>query len=386
MKKTREVWAEINLDALKDNVGAIKKCISGGARLCGVVKADAYGHGAIEVARILLEEGASYLAVATLSEAIQLRKCYKNVDILILGYTRDESIDDLLAYDITQTLYSLEQAEYFSACAVAAGKRLKVHIKLDTGMHRIGFPINNETVEKMASICRLKGLYVEGMFSHFAVADDEDKTYTHEQAKAFLSVDEALKAKGIHLEIKHIANSAAIIDCPEYHFDMVRAGIILYGLYPSDKVKKERLPLKEVMTLRAEISHVKRLEKGQSISYGLTYTAQENETICTVPIGYADGFTRLYSQKAKGLSGAIHLQQVGRICMDQCMFKAESPNIHVGDVITLMGGNLPEISIDDYADAIGSINYEVVCMIGKRVPRLYIYGGNVSHYDDYLRD
>lgn len=386
MKKTREVWAEIDLGALRSNIRSIKGCISEGARLCGVVKADAYGHGAIEVARVLLEEGATYLAVATLSEAVQLRKCYKNVDILILGYTRDEGIDDLLANDITQTLYSVEQAQFFNTCALKAGKKLKVHIKLDTGMHRIGFPANSQTVGDIAHIAELEGLYVEGLFSHFAVADAEDKAYTHEQAKAFLSIDEALKSRGIHFKIKHIANSAAIIDCPEYHFDMVRAGIILYGLYPSDKVNQSKLSLKEVMTLKAEVSHVKTVEKGDCISYGLTYTATQKETICTVPIGYADGFTRLYSHKAKGCIKGQTLQQVGSICMDQCMFKSDDPQIEVGDEIILMGGNTPELTIDDYAKAIHTINYEVVCLIGKRVPRLYIYGGNEVAYKDYLRD
>ncbi len=383
---TRPVWAEVDLDALAHNMREVRKCIRPETLASAVIKADGYGHGAVKIAKTLLENGADRLAVATLSEAVQLRNAYDETEILILGYTPDEGADEVIEKNIIQAIYNIEQAKHFSSRAEALGKTIKIHIKLDTGMRRIGMPPDVETVNRILEISELPHVNVEGIFTHFAVADEEDKTFTHRQAEQFKWVIDELEKKGLNVPIKHVANSATIIDLPEYQFDMVRAGIMLYGLYPSKEVNHETVKLKEAMSLKAQVSHVKVVQPGEGISYGLLYHTASAEKIATLPLGYADGFTRLYTGKAKGIVKGEIRPVVGRICMDQCMINVTGLKVEQGDEVTLFGrAGENFISINDYADMIATINYEVVCMISKRVLRVYKEGGKIVEIVDYLR-
>ena len=382
---SRPVWAEINLDNLAHNMREIRRLTKKDAMVTAVIKADGYGHGAVEIGKTLLENGADRFAVATLSEAIQLRREYKDIPILILGYTPVVSAEKVIENHITQAIYNYEQASEFSKVAVKMKEEVVFHVKLDTGMNRIGFRASDKAVEEIVKISKLPNIKIEGIFTHFAVADEVDKTYTMEQVKKYNYVCDKLEKMGIDIEVRHVSNSAAIIDIPELNYNMVRAGIILYGLYPSDDVIKERINLKEVMSLKAELSHVKNLEKGMGISYGLTYTTEKDSVIGTIPIGYADGFTRLYSGKAMGIVCGEKRPVVGRICMDQCMLDLTGLSAKVGDEVILFGTDGKNtISIDDVAAYVGTINYEVVCMIDKRVPRVYTKGEKVVKARDYV--
>lgn len=382
---SRPVWAEINLDNLAHNMREIRKLTKKDAMVTAVIKADGYGHGAVEIGKTLLENGADRFAVATLSEAIQLRRAYKDIPILILGYTPVVGAEKIVENDIIQAIYNYDQAVEFSNVAVNMKKEVVFHIKLDTGMSRIGFKASDAAVEEIVKISKLPNVKIEGVFTHFAVADEVDKTYTMGQVKKYNYVCDELEKRGIQVAVKHVSNSASIIDIPELNYNMVRAGIILYGLYPSDDVMKDRINLKEVMSLKAELSHVKDLEKGIGISYGLTYTTERDSVIGTMPIGYADGFTRLYSGKAMGIVNGEKRPIVGRICMDQCMIDLTGLSAKVGDEVILFGSDGKNtISIDDVAAYVGTINYEVVCMIDKRVPRVYTKDGKVVKVRDYV--
>ncbi len=385
MKLTRPVWAEVNLDHIAHNISEVRRVTKKDALVTAVIKADGYGHGAVELGQTLLDNGADRFAVATLSEAVQLRKYYKDTPILVLGYTPNEAADVVIKNNLIQTLYSLEQAEAFNEIAKALNERVVLHIKLDTGMHRLGFKADQESIEEIVKITKLSNVEVEGIYTHFAVADEVDKSYTLNQVKLYNEVIDGLEALDIHIPIKHVSNSATIIDLPEFNYNMVRAGIMLYGLYPSADVKKENVELREAMSLKAELSHVKELEDGMGISYGLHYKTNGPTRIGTLPIGYADGFTRLYSFKAHGLINGEKKPIVGRICMDQCMIELNGIEAKRGDVVTLFGrdGN-SQISIDDVADYVGTINYEVVCMIDKRVPRVYTKDSKVVKVRDYV--
>ncbi|MBF4695350.1 alanine racemase [Fusibacter sp. Q10-2] len=364
----------------------VKKCIKPTTLASAVIKADGYGHGAIQIAETLLNNGADRLAVATLSEAVQLRSVYRAVEILILGYTPNENAEEVIENRLIQTLYTMEQAVFFNQKAMAMNQKLKVHVKLDTGMRRIGMPITEETVNQIVEMNAFSNLIIEGIFTHFAVADETDKTFTHIQVKRFKWVIDQLEKRGVIIPIKHVANSATIIDCPEYQFDMVRAGIMLYGLYPSMAVNHEAVSLKEVMSLRTRISHVKYVESGEGISYGLTYKTSEREQIATLPLGYADGFSRGYSGKAKAIVKGEIRPIVGRICMDQCLMNVTGLEVHQGDEVILFGADdKQQIQIDAYADMLHTINYEVVCMISKRVLRVYKKDDQIVKIIDYLR-
>lgn len=384
LQSTRPVWAEINLDHLAHNIKEVKRSVKEGTLVTAVIKADGYGHGAVHIGKTLLENGADRFAVATLSEAVQLRNAFPKTEIMILGYTPNELAAEVIEKDLIQTIFHESQAVHFSEIAVGLNKKLRIHIKLDTGMRRVGMAITDETVDTIVRISRLPNIEVEGIFTHFAKADEIDKSFTHEQVKRFLWVTEALEKRGCRIAIKHVSNSAAIIDCPEYNFDMVRAGIMLYGLYPSPEVDHDHILLKEVMSLKAQIAQVKRVEKGEGVSYGLKYVAPERIQIATLPIGYADGFSRGLSHKAKGIIKGEIKPIVGRICMDQCMMEVDGLSVEVGDVVTLFGGADGKfISIDVYADMLETINYETVCLIGKRVPRKYVLKGATVHFEDF---
>lgn len=386
-QSTRPVWAEINLDHLAHNISEVRRVTKKEALVTAVIKADGYGHGAIQIGQTLLNNGADRFAVATLSEALQLRSSFPSVEIMVLGYTPDELIHDAISARIIQTVYSLEQAIYFNRIAASMTATLKVHVKLDTGMRRIGFECNEASVDDVVQIANLDRLELEGIFSHFAVADETDKTFTHMQARKFTDFVEQLNAKGVNIPIKHICNSAGIIDFPEYHFDMVRAGIMMYGLYPSTEVDMSKVELRQVMALKAKVSHVKMIEAGEGVSYGLKFVSEKPMQVATLPLGYADGYTRLLTGKAKGLISGELKPIIGRICMDQCMIAADELKVSVGDIVTLFGKDDCEaLSIDQIATWLGTINYEVVCMIGKRVPRHYHRKGTCEMvYDTILR-
>ncbi|MBP2634871.1 MAG: alr1 [Firmicutes bacterium] len=365
----RPVWAEINLEAIKRNVREIKKGLRAGVKFCAVVKADAYGHGAVAVARAALASGADRLAVAILNEAIALREAGFQVPILILGYTPEYQARKVAAYDITQTVYSLEAVRALSAAGLDTGKKVKIHIKIDTGMGRIGI-LPEDAGDFAEAAAAMPGIEFEGVFSHFATADDVDKTYALVQYAKFEEALRRISGRGIDIPIKHIANSAATLELPETHLDMVRPGIILYGLWPSGDVKRN-ITLIPAMQLKAQIAHIKEVDPGTTISYGRTYTAGNHSKIATLPIGYADGWSRLLSGKTSILIKGNRAPLVGRICMDQCMADiSDIPDVKVGDTATLFG--VPEISTDEVAAMLGTINYELVCMIGKRVPRTYL--------------
>ncbi len=388
LDRTRPVWAEINLDNLIHNINEVRRVVRPETKIAAVIKADGYGHGACEIAEVLLDNGADRLAVATLSEAIQLRKKVKAVPIMVLGYTPDSCAEDVINNDIIQTIYTFEQAREFSQSAQKMDKLVTFHIKLDTGMSRLGFQPTDEAVDEIKKISKLKNVTIEGIFTHFAVADETDKSFSHNQYRKFIDICNKLDKEGINIPIRHVSNSAAIIDLPSMNLNMVRAGIMLYGLYPSDDVDKGRANLKQVMSLKVKISHVKELPQGVGVSYGLKHVTEKPSKIATLPIGYADGFTRMLTGKAEVLVKGKKVPIIGRICMDQCMIDVSNvENIHRGDEVILIGTEgVNEITIDEVARKLGTINYEIVCMVGKRVPRVYMRNNEIVKITDHLLD
>ncbi len=384
-KIMRPAWAEIDLDKLAYNMKNIKK-LAKDKEVIAVVKADCYGHGAVDVAPILLKNGASRLAVAILTEGIELRENNITAPIMILGYTPINLGKELIENDIEQTVYSLEYAKELSKLALSMGKKAKIHIALDTGMGRIGFIPNKKSLDEVIEISKLEGINIIGLFTHFSTSDEEDKSYTFEQFNKVTSFIKELESRGVNIPIKHAANSGAIIDMPETYLDAVRAGIILYGYYPSDEVKKENLDIKPVLTLKTTISHVKEVEENTSISYGRTFKTTRNSIIATLPIGYADGYSRLLSGKAKVIVNGKFANVVGRVCMDQCMIDVtDIGDVKVGDEVILLGedGDL-KFNADDFARIMGTINYEVICMLKQRVPRVYIKDGKIYNVKNYI--
>lgn len=383
----RPTRAEINLDNLEYNLKSIKENILPATKICAVVKADAYGHGAFEVAQTAQNANVSYLAVATLDEALDLREKGIKTPILILGFTPEYQFDKIVEKNITQTVYNFKSAKILSDFAEKQGKKIKIHIKLDTGMGRLGYLPNHSSILEIIKIFKLEGLKVEGIFTHFAKADEKDKSYTKRQFRDFLNISNELEKRGFFVPIKHVANSAAIIDFPDTNLDMVRPGIILYGLYPSDEVKKDRIKLKPVMSLKTKVAHVKTLDKGKSISYGGTFVTKRTSRIATLPIGYADGYYRALSGKSYVLVNGQRAPVIGRICMDQCMVDITDikGSVYQGDDVVLMGTmGENEILADELANIAGTINYEIVCSISKRVPRVYIRNGKVNKIKEFI--
>ncbi|HEX2927365.1 MAG TPA: alanine racemase [Ruminiclostridium sp.] len=385
--KLNRAWAEISLDNVAHNIREIRRITNKNAEVMGVVKADAYGHGVMEVAKTLLENGASRLAVSMLDEAIQLRRTGIEVPILILGYTDPIRAAEIIENDVTQSVFSHELAQALSDEAVRQGKKVKIHIKIDTGMSRIGFLPGYSAVKNVVEISRLPNIIIEGLFTHFATADEKNREYTYTQFERFMSICSELQRIGVHIPVKHCANSAGIIEYPEMHLDMVRPGIILYGMYPSEDVDKSKIDLKPAMTLKANVIMVKEVEKNTSISYGRIFTTDRTSKIATIPIGYADGFTRMLSNKGKVLIHGEFAPVVGRICMDQCMVDVTDLHcsVEVGDEVVLIGAQGEnKISAEDVAQTIGMINYELVCIVGKRIPRAFVKDGKISKILNYL--
>lgn len=386
MTDEERVLALIDLDALEYNIKSIRKKTPEGTGIIGVIKADAYGHGSVEVAQVLLENGADWFAVAVVDEGLNLRKHGINAPILLLGYTPELRFEDVINNGFIQTMYSYEMAEKLSKTAVRLGKTAVVHIKIDTGMGRIGYRVNDEAADEIVRISKLPGIEVNGMFTHFAASDEADKAYTNMQFERFMKMDKMLKDRGLNIPIRHAANSAAIMDIDSMMLNMVRPGIILYGAYPSDEVVKENLDLRPVMSIKTHVSFVKEVEKGDCISYGRTYTAPGKRKIATIPVGYADGFIRAYAKDGKVLIKGKFAPIVGRICMDQFMVDVtDIDDVKINDEVVLMGKQGENsITADDIAKALNTINYEVFCTLSKRVPRQYIRNGKVTETVKYV--
>ncbi len=365
----RWAWAEIDLGAIEGNLKAIRSHIRPDAKLCAVVKANAYGHGAVAVARRAVRAGADYLAVATLPEALELRQAGFTEPILILGLVPPEAAAEIVASEITQTVCNEEMARALSEAAERLNTRVKVHLKIETGMGRIGIR-PEEAGEFAAKLCHLPGIELEGMFSHFAAADAMDKSYVKEQLAAFQRAQQEIEARGIRIPLKHIAESAAILEIPEAHFDMVRAGIIEYGLWPSDEVTHP-IEIKPAMKLCARIAFVKDVHPGESIGYGREFVARRESRIATLPIGYADGYIRSYAKHGCVEICGKRAPIAGRVCMDQVMVDiTDIPEAQVGSEAVLFGSST--LTTDEAARWLGTINYEVTCLVSARVPRIYI--------------
>lgn len=380
----RPTWAEIKLENLLFNLEQIKKAAGPEARIMGVVKADAYGHG-VDVAELLQDEGVPCLGVAFLDEAIALRqKGIDRCDLFILGYTGADQIPELVEWDVTPGVYQLEFAQALSDYCVANGSVHPVHIKVDTGMGRIGFRWD-EAAEAVLKIADMPGIRIEGLYTHFATADEVDKDFTHLQLTRYAQVVKALSDKGVEIPLKHVENSAAIIDFDKTVFNMVRPGIILYGHYPSDEVKKEKLGLKPVMSFKTRIVHIKTIHAGDTVSYGRKFTAEGDRVIATLPVGYADGYSRMLSGKgAEVLVNDHRAPVVGNICMDQCMVDITGlEGVSLYDEVELFGENLP---VEELAEKLGTISYELLCMVNKRVPRVYDFMGEKHLEVEILND
>ena len=362
---------EIDLAALRHNYNEIRRITSPDTEIMAVVKADAYGHGAVRCAKALIDCGASYLCVATIGEAVELRKAGISHRILILGYTDPINFDDVVKYDIDQAVYDYEAAKVLSREAVKQKKTCRIHIKLDTGMGRLGFISDGSSTEEIKRICELPGLDHYGVFSHFAVADTDDDQYTMKQFVSFMSELDELAKAGITFAKRHICNSAGIMRFPGMHLDMVRAGIILYGLMPPGcPDPKKEIDLIPVMSWYAKVIHVKTVPVGTSVSYGRHFTAQRPTKVLTVSIGYADGLSRRYSNGFELVVAGKRAPIIGNVCMDMCMLDATDIDEYVGvrSLVVVFGKNR---SVDELAGYLGTINYEITCIIGKRVPRIF---------------
>ncbi len=371
----RPVWAEINLTNLEYNIDRIKEKI-GDSELIGVIKADAYGHGAIKYAQILQKKGCKTFAIATLHEAIQLREAGFKEDIIMLGLVPDMYADTVVKYDIIPAVCDSENVKFFDAEAHRQGKVCKVIIVADTGMGRIGYQAEDipTAVADIKKINELPNTKIVGIFSHMSTADAYDKTFSHGQEEKFNKLCEAIINAGVRLPMKTLANSASIMELPSVHFDACRAGIILYGLYPSNEVDRNQLDLKPVMSVKANIVHLKDVGVGFSVGYGRKFISERPSKIATLALGYADGYPRPYSKFGKVIVNGVVCPIAGNICMDQCMVDVtDVPEVHEGDEVIVMGSDgVNEVSADYIAEMTGTINYEITCAFGQRLPKVYI--------------
>jgi alanine racemase len=370
-------WAEVDLDAIAHNARGLKERAGEGTELMAVVKANAYGHGAVPVARTALENGANRLAVNRVLEGVELRQAGLTAPILILGYSLPSESETIVRWDLTPTVTTVEGALALSALSVRQGKVIPIHVKVDTGMGRFGL-LPDEVVPFVRRIAELPGLKLEGLFTHFAVADLADKTYTRRQFELYMQVVRQLEEAGFAIPLKHVANSATNLDLPEMHLDMVRCGIALYGLRPSDEVEPA-IPLKPAMALKSRVARVRTLPPGSSISYGCTYTTTRPTPVALVPVGYGDGYHRILSNKGSVLIGGKRAPIVGRVCMDQFVVDVTGhEGVRQDDEVVVFGRQgEEEISAEEVATLAGTINYEVVTSILPRVTRVYLKGGQV---------
>lgn len=391
MKTLKRTWADISLDNLEYNYHSIRSRLPSGTRYLGVMKADAYGHGAVPVSRALADLGAEYLAVSNLEEAVQLRRGEIRLPILILGYTPPEYAENMIYLDITQEVHSLEYAKELDASLAGTNYILNVHLKLDTGMTRIGFFAydNERTLDELKQVAALPHLRIEGVFMHFCVADStagEDVAFTRLQFQRFTDMLSAMEGVGIRPEIRHCCNSGATILYPEYALDMVRPGIITYGNAPSEELEGA-ISLRPMMSLHSMIAQVRTVPAGTDISYGRLYRTKETTRVAVLPIGYADGLSRLLTGKASFYLHGAMVPVIGRICMDMCMLDVSAvPDAKPGDVVTIFGydedGTL--VPCERLASAQGTINYELLCQISKRIPRICHRGDKTEQILQYI--
>ncbi|MFE5323887.1 alanine racemase [Paenibacillus sp. NPDC056579] len=374
----RPTRVEISLDALRSNLEGFRRVLPAHVKMMAVVKADAYGHGAVEVCREALRCGVEYIAVAFLDEGLELRHAGITAPILVLGYTPPEGLETAWEHDITVNVYSHEVLDAFERL-LPREKPLSIHVKIDSGMNRLGLTTEEEAIALIDRALQIPGIHVEGLFTHYACADEEDKTYTLEQYRRFDRVVKHFAEKGIQFAYVHAGNSAAAIDCPDLTYNMVRLGISMYGLYPSEEVNHQVIDLEPVLSIKTGVVMVKTVPADSGISYGTIYRTAGEETIATLPIGYADGFSRMLTGKAQALIKGTRMPIVGRICMDQCMMNVTGlTDIDNEEEVVILGKQGEDkITAEEHADWLGTINYEITCMISHRVPRVYIRDGRV---------
>ena len=387
MTQYMRVYAQIDLDAIRHNIKEIRKKVGNDTKIMLVIKADGYGHGSVPVAQALQEQVEAF-CVATIEEGILLRNRGITKTILILGYTAKEQYPQLIQYDLSQTVFEYEMAEGISKLAVAMNKKGKIHIAIETGMNRIGFFDNEASIQIVKEIGTLPMIEMEGIFTHSACADEADKTSANRQLKRYQCFVEKLEQQGIHIPIKHIANSAAILDLDMAKLNMVRSGIITYGLYPSNEVKKEELDLRPAMELKSHVVYVKTIKAGEGVSYGSTYVTEKETKVATISIGYADGYPRALSSKGRVLIRGQYAPIIGRVCMDQMMVDVTDViGVEEGDIVTLVGRDGEHvITAEEIANYMNTINYEFICGLGRRVSRVYLENGEIIKVADYLTD
>ena len=388
MKKYSRVCARIDLDAVEYKLDMMKQNIKEETKMIGVIKTDGYGHGAVQIARYVMEEK-DYIwgyAVATLDEAVLLKKNQVKKPVLVLGCIFPDQRDIMIEQEVRMTCYTLEMAEDISKRAQKLNQKAYIHIKLDTGMSRLGFQITEESVEEICRIASLPNLVLEGMYSHFATADETDKTFTKKQLERYLWMKEKLEERKVTFPYYHCSNSAGIIDVKEANMDLVRAGISTYGLYPSNEVEKKNVPLKPALQLISHVAHVKWVESGTPVSYGCTYVTKRRTRIATIPVGYGDGYPRSLSNKGYVLIRGKKAPILGRVCMDQFMVDVTDIDaVTFQDRVTLVGTDGGEdLPVEVLSDLSGRFNYEFVCDLGKRIPREFIRNGKVVEQMDYF--
>ena len=387
MKAYNRVCARIDLDAVEYNIEMMKNNVRDGAKMLGVVKTDGYGHGAVQIAKMLSPKDYMWgFAVATLDEAVVLRHGGIEKPILVLGCIFPDQREDMIKHDIRMTLYTEEMAREVSELAVKMGKQAYIHIKLDTGMSRLGFLIEEEAADIIERISKMPNLVMKGMYTHFAKADEIDKSFTGKQIRNYVWMKETLEKRGVAFTYYHCSNSAGIIDVPEANMDLVRAGISTYGLYPSEEVHKENVPLKPAMELISHVAHVKWVDAGTPVSYGGTYITDRRTKIATIPVGYGDGYPRSLSNKGYVLIHGKKAPILGRVCMDQFMVDAtEIDDVKYADKVTLVGNDGDEkLPVEALSGLSGRFNYEFVCDLGKRIPREFIRHGDIVEQMDYF--
>ncbi|NLK64791.1 MAG: alanine racemase [Tissierellia bacterium] len=374
-EKLRPAWVEVNREKAIHNFLEVRRAVGPDRKICAVVKADSYGMGSMELSKMYLENGVDMFAVAVIGEAFELREEIKNKDILVLGFTSEEFYEDAIENDITLTIYNYDHAVRLNEAAKKLNKKAKIHIKVETGMNRLGFLPTVDNADKIADIAKMENIKIEGAFSHQAKADERDKTTAHMQADRFIKFMEMLEERNVEIPIKHIANSATIIEMPEYYFDMVRPGIILSGFYPSDEVDTEKYIFKICVTLKAKVANVKTIDAGEGVGYGHLYRTDKPVVVGTIPLGYADGYSRLLSNKGYVIVKGVKCPILGKVCMDQ--FMVDLSNVddpQIGDLAIIYGdGTDGAMTAEDVANMRGTISYEVLTNLAvRRLPKIYV--------------